>query len=290
MHPCILASADWFGFLVTEQPKWFRGHLPGLAKRENDLPKMNNDSEDNSAAEPDQNDGVAIEFPGVDTQIRGILFEGGSTSAPGVVLIPDVHGISLLYKELGASLANAGLRTLVLDMYTREGNPQLGDMPSVFEWIANLPDARILGDIDAALDHLGSTGSSNVGVVGFCLGGQYSIMTACRNTEVAAAVSFYGMLATAEKTTNRPAAPLDMIDDLRCPLLGLYGSEDALVPGEDLDQLATACKDGGHRLSLHRYSGAGHAFLNRFRPEAYREQAARDAWQRALDFLTAELG
>ncbi len=251
---------------------------------------MNNDSQDNSAAELDHSDGVAIEFPGVDTQLRGTLFQKGSAGAPGVVLIPDVHGISRLYEELGAALANAGLRTLVLDLYTREGNPQLDDMPAVFEWIENLPDARILGDIDAALGHLHSTGSPNVGVVGFCLGGQYSIMTACRNAEVSAAVSFYGMLATAEKTPNRPAAPLDMIGNLGCPLLGLYGTEDALVPREDLDQLATACEQGGHRLSLQRYRGAGHAFLNRFRPEAYREEAARDAWQRALNFLTAELG
>ena len=251
---------------------------------------MNNDSQDNSAAGLDHNDGIAIEFPGADTQLRGTLFRGGRADAPGVVLIPDVHGISRLYEELGAALANAGLRTLVLDLYTREGPPQLGDMPAVFEWIGNLPDARILGDIDAALDHLDRTGSSKVGVVGFCLGGQYSIMTACRNAEVSAAVSFYGMLATPEKTTNRPAAPLDLIDNLGCPLLGLYGTEDALVPGEDLDQLESACEQAGHRLSLHRYPGAGHAFLNRFRPEAYREQAARDAWQRALDFLTAELG
>ena len=110
------------------------------------------------------------------------------------------------------------------------------------------------------------------------------------HAEVSAAVSFYGMLATAEKTSNRPAAPLDMIGNLGCPLLGLYGTDDALVPREDLDQLATACEQGGHRLSLQRYRGAGHAFLNRFRPEAYREEAARDAWQRALNFLTVELG
>jgi len=251
---------------------------------------MDNDSQNNSADRLDYRDGIAIDFPGVDTQLRGLLFDRGSSGAPGVVLIPDVHGISRLYEELGAALANAGLRTLVLDIYTREGPPQLGDMPAVFEWIANLPDARILDDVAAAIEHLDSNGCPRVGVVGFCLGGQYSIMTACRHANVSAAVSFYGMLATAEKTTNRPAAPLDMIDKLGCPLLGLYGTEDALVPGEDLDQLAAACEQGGQRLSLQRYSGAGHAFLNRFRPEAYREQAARDAWQRTLDFLAAELG
>lgn len=34
--------------------------------------------------------------------------------------------------------------------------------------------------------------------------------------------------------------------------------------------------------------GAGHAFLNRFRP-TYRPEAAADAWRKCLDFLAQHL-
>ena len=250
---------------------------------------MNNDSEHNSLERASGIEGTQVDFPAADTQLRGIHFNPKRAHAPGVVLIPDVHGVSPLYEELGAKLASAGYRTLVLDIYSREGKPSLPDMESVFAWIENLPDHRILSDIATAAGYIAAQGAPKVAVVGFCLGGQYAIMSGCRIPEFAAAVSFYGMLSTPTKTPHRPEAPLDMIDDMRCPLLGLYGAEDALIPEEDLDRLEQACTEKGKALELHRYPGAGHAFLNRFRPESYREQAAADAWERTLAFLEQKL-
>ena len=38
------------------------------------------------------------------------------------------------------------------------------------------------------------------------------------------------------------------------------------------------------------YPGVGHAFYNDSRPEAFNEDAARQAWVRTLEFLRAKLG
>ena len=250
---------------------------------------MNNDRQHNPTKQSSDSPGDEVHFPGDGAQLRGLLWDGSGGTAPGVVLIPDVHGISPLYQEIGASLARTGLRVLVLDIYSREGAPTLADLPAVEHWIAALPDRRILSDIATAAGFLASAGSQNLAVLGFCLGGQYAIMSACRIPQFSAAVSFYGMLTTGAPRPNRPESPLEMIVDLGCPLLGHYGTEDALIPETDLDRLAESCDAHGRDLELHRYRGAGHAFLNRFRAEASREDAARAAWARTLTFLNERL-
>ncbi|MDG2307371.1 MAG: dienelactone hydrolase family protein [Candidatus Binatia bacterium] len=218
-------------------------------------------------------------------EIGGDLVGVGTTSSPALILIPDVHGISPLYRTLGERLAAAGFRTLVLDIYAREGAPHLADMAQVGEWIANLPDERVLGDVAAARVYLASRADvteSAIGILGFCLGGQYALMAACRLPQITACASFYGMLRYAERSERKPASALDMAPQLSCPLVGLYGADDSLIPTADVSELRDILERGGKEFDLVTYEGAGHAFLNEARPEAYRPEAAADAWERAL--------
>jgi len=48
-------------------------------------------------------------------------------------------------------------------------------------FIARLPDGRVLCDLQAAVEHLASTGPVDrpIGITGFCMGGQYALLTAC---------------------------------------------------------------------------------------------------------------
>jgi carboxymethylenebutenolidase len=45
----------------------------------------------------------------------------------------------------------------------------------------------------------------------------------------------------------------------------------------------------GKTFEIHVYAGAGHAFFNDARPDAYRPAAAADAFPRAVRFLRAHL-
>jgi carboxymethylenebutenolidase len=165
-------------------------------------------------------------------------------------------------------------------------------MEAVFRWIEALPDERVLGDISAAARYLAGREDvrhDRVAVLGFCLGGQYAVMAACRTEGLAACVSFYGMLRYTRRLPNKPASPLDMAKDLKCPMLGLYGEEDALIPGDDVAELGRILASADKSFELISFAGAGHAFLNDERPEAYRPQAAAEAWQRATRFLRKTL-
>jgi len=229
-----------------------------------------------------------ITFPGNGATLRGHLAPAAAGStAPAIVLIPDVHGLSDLYREIGARFASRGFETLVIDLYSREGAPKLASPAEAMAWIATLPDLRILGDLQAAIDRL--VGARPVGITGFCMGGQYALLAACSLRGLAAAASFYGMVRYPERNEKKPTSPLDAAANLTCPYLGIFGEEDALIPMSDVEELRRRLDDAKKEFEIRSYAGCGHAFLNYNRPDAYRREAAESAFEEAVRFFSRHL-
>lgn len=211
---------------------------------------------------------------------------------PAVVIIPDVRGLTEHYRDIARRLANEAFFALAVDLYSREGAPDLPDIESALRWMRQLDDRRVLADIDGAVRFLGSrpeVRARSIGITGFCMGGQYGLMAACSIPSIAACVSFYGMLRYAETTTHKPESALDMAPRLHCPYLGLFGEDDALIPRADVKELEATLRRTGKNFQTKIYAGAGHAFMNDTRPEMYRPDAAKDAWTRAVTFFRAHL-
>jgi len=221
-------------------------------------------------------------------------------SRPGVVLVPDVWGLSKVYRDLAGRLAGEGFAVLVVDPYRKTGAPQLEDVESALRWIRELPDPVVLETLQEAVDALAAhpavlrsePAGPKLGVLGFCMGGQYALLAACSCSGLSACVACYGMLRYEEglDPARKPRSPLEALADLRCPVLGLYGEEDALIPVEDVRELERALRQSGTSSEVHLFPGAGHAFMNPARPEAYRPQTAEEAWSRLAPFLHAQLG
>jgi carboxymethylenebutenolidase len=151
-----------------------------------------------------------------------------------------------------------------------------------------LPDRRVLGDLAGAVELLRGRPEvrpESIGITGFCMGGQYALMAACTVSGIAACVSWYGMLRYAEKDEVKPASPLDLSPNLRCPYLGLFGAEDGIIPVADVEELRRILQREGKTFEIEVYAGAGHAFFNDARPEMYRPEVAKRAWPRAVEFL-----
>lgn len=211
---------------------------------------------------------------------------------PAILIIPDVHGLGEFYRDITRRFAAEGFFAMALDLYSREGTPVLPDLTAVQEWIRNLDDRRVLADIDASIRFLRSrveVRSLSIGITGFCLGGQYALIAACTLSGLSACVSFYGMLRYAEHSERKPAGPLEVACRLTCPYLGLFGAEDPLIPRADVRELEGILRGTGQPFQIKVYNGAGHAFFNDRRPDAYRPEAAADAWNRALAFFRAHL-
>jgi carboxymethylenebutenolidase len=212
---------------------------------------------------------------------------------PGVVIIPDVWGVSDLYRRIAQRLTQAGFATLVVDQYRYTGRDGLSPT-TVLSFIAGLNDGLVLRAVQeaiAALARSPAVAGQKVGLIGFCMGGQYALLAACSCKGLSAVAPFYGMVRyeAGLDPSKKPRQPLDAIPELTCPLLGLYGAEDNLIPVADVEELKRRLALTKHAHDVHIYPGAGHAFLNDTRPEAYRPAAAEAAWARLLPFLQREL-
>jgi carboxymethylenebutenolidase len=219
-----------------------------------------------------------------------------STPRPGVLLLPDVWGLSALYRELARRLSEEGFVTLALEPY---GGPVQITDPGRF--LRERSDPETLARIRSGVGFLATqpaVAGERVGVIGFCIGGTNALLAACALPGLSACVSFYGILSydhgllhdpAGRDPSRKPRDPLAAIDDLACPLLGFFGGEDEFVPVADVRALEARAARAGKRAEIRIYPGAGHAFANETRPQAFRADAARDAWARMLAFLRSEL-
>jgi carboxymethylenebutenolidase len=212
---------------------------------------------------------------------------------PAVIVIHDVRGLSDHYRDVTCRFASEGFFALAVDLYSREGSPHLPDMDAVDRWIQQLDDRRVLSDVAGALSFLRTrpeVRGRSIGITGFCMGGQYALMAACSVEGLAACVSFYGMLRYRARMAHKPESPLDMAARLTCPYLGLFGDSDQLIPRADIKELESILRRASKTFQTRIYPGAAHAFFNDGRPDAYRPEAAKDAWIRTLSFFRSHLG
>jgi len=228
----------------------------------------------------------------------GHLVTPDSGARPGVVLIHDVWGLADHTRDLAARLAAAGFAALAVDLYRRLPERRIDD-PG--RWIRSLSDPDALAEVQAAIDHLAghpAVGGHRVGVVGFCMGGMYSLLAAADCRGLSAAVVFYGLLAHGRgllggpeplDPARKPREPLAAAAEIRCPLLCCFGEDDELVPLSDVQRLRERLAGAAHPAEIVVYPGAGHAFLNDTRAAAFRPETARRAWARMLEFLGREL-
>jgi carboxymethylenebutenolidase len=75
----------------------------------------------------------------------------------------------------------------------------------------------------------------------------------------------------------------------RAAYLGHFAENDPFEPAESVRALEDALRAAGRPVAFHHYAGTGHWFFEPDRPDAYRPDASRLAWQRTIDFLREEL-
>ena len=126
-------------------------------------------------------------------------------------------------------------------------------------------------DIEAGVDAL--EGAPKTGVVGYCWGGSLAWLSACR-LELDAAIGYYGGQII-EFVGETPT----------CPTMLHFGTEDAGIPMDDVDEIKTTHPD----VTVHVYQGAGHGF-NCDRRADYHADAAALARDRSLAHLARHLG
>jgi carboxymethylenebutenolidase len=226
----------------------------------------------------------------------GYLAQPDTGEAPGVVMIHDVWGLSEHTRDMADRLAVEGFSVLALDLYRREAEVRI-ENPAV--WMRRLSDPQVLADVQTGIDFLATrTGGRKIGVLGFCMGGMYALMASCTCAGLSAGVPFYGLLSHEHgllydeqglDESRKPRQPLDLAAELGCPLLAFFGEDDEFIPLSDVRALEQGLAASDQPAEVIVFPGAGHAFMNDTRPEAFRPEVAALAWRRTLAFLDEKL-
>jgi dienelactone hydrolase len=195
----------------------------------------------------------------------------------GLVLVPDIMGLRPLFDEHCARLAREhGFTVCCFELFA--GREHLTRDERMVAAKDN-DDTRILGDAVAAA---AATGCDRVGIIGFCMGGMYTLKSV-RTGRFARSVAFYGMIRVPEGWRGPgQSEPLDAIaKGDASSTLALMGTADPFTPPDDIAALEAA------GVTAVVYDGAEHAFVHDPDRPVHRPADAADAWARAIDWLQA---
>lgn len=210
----------------------------------------------------------------------------GTGPWPGVVVLHEAFGLTDDTRQHADRLAAAGYLALAPDLFSAGG--VLRCLRSTFSALMS-GTGPVYGDIEASRAFLAghAQGTGKVGVIGFCMGGGFALMTASRGFDAAA--PNYGFL---------PEDPAEVLRGA-CPIVASYGGRDRGLRGAAATLEATLA-DVGVEHDVKEYPDAGHSFLNRHNlgpftvlekvaGMGHHQPSAEDAWGRILRFFDSHL-
>ena len=218
---------------------------------------------------------------------RLTAFEARASEPGGaaILILPDVRGLHPYYEELALRFAEHGVDALAIDYFGRTAGTEARS--DTFEYRPHVDQTRWPGleaDIRAGADALWSTGGGSARTrfsVGFCFGGRLSYLTATLGLGFAGVIGFYGWPVGAQYTGS--PAPVDVANQIRGSVLGLYGGADQGIPADTVRAFEGSLSAAGVDHQVITYPGAPHSFFDR-KAEQYADASA-SAWQDTLRFI-----
>lgn len=208
-----------------------------------------------------------------------------SGQGPGLVMLQEIFGVNQHMRNVADHYAEEGYVVLVPDLFWRfEHGIELGygadEFDTAFDYFQHF-------DVDAGIQDIAQTIATlenlpecdgKIGVIGFCLGGTLSFLTAAR-CNVACAVSYYGAGLQAY---------LDESVNVTCPTAFHCAEKDKYFPPEAVQELRDKFENRND-VSVYLYPDADHAF-NRPEGHSYDKLAAQNAHSRTIALLRDNLG
>lgn len=212
---------------------------------------------------------------------------------PAVIIVHEIFGLNEHIKDIARRFARQGLVAFAPDLFSGapglpEDRSDLNAMRAVWQ---NIPDATLIEDLQALYRHAirhPDVMADKVGTIGFCMGGAIAYMFACSTRQIAWVADFYGRIYYPELTANKAKHPIDYTATLNCPMLGVFAGQDELITADHIANFSALLQETRQRFEIKVYEQSRHAFFNDTR-EFYDPEAAKDAWNATLDFISRSI-
>jgi carboxymethylenebutenolidase len=228
--------------------------------------------------------GEIIEFPSNGSAGGGYIAApaGGSAGTAGIIVLQEWWGLVDQIKRTVDRFAEAGFTALAPDLYHGTTVPLTEPDEAAKEMMALTMDGAAK-DLSGAVDELQRrTGRTQVGVIGFCMGGGLALVLGTQRPDaVKAIVPAYGLIPW-------PDAQPDF-GQLDAAILGHAAGEDDYFTPEAAMELEAQLKALGKDVAFHHYPDVDHAFFNEDRPEVHDQDSADLLWDRSIAFFRDKL-
>jgi carboxymethylenebutenolidase len=205
----------------------------------------------------------------------------GKGPFPAIVVIQEWWGLNDWIKENAKHFAEKGFVAIAPDLYHGK---VASDPKDASQLMSGLPKDRALRDLKAAVDKvvaMDNVKKDQIGSIGWCMGGMYSLQLALNDPRVKSCVMCYGAVVT----------DADKLKPLNAKILGIFGEKDMGIKAADVRTFEKALGKSAEKINI--YPDAGHGFMRppsaALKNAAYNETAANDAWQQIDAFFTNTL-
>jgi carboxymethylenebutenolidase len=208
---------------------------------------------------------------------------------PAVMWLHERYGIVQHTHDQTQRLADSGFVGFAPDLFHRF----TGDRDALVraDERCELQDETSLQDLEEAIAYMRSlpyVDGDRIGIVGVCQTGRQPLVYAAERTNLAAAVVFYGGVYPREWTADelRPKTIDAYLPHLSCPVMGLFGEADRLVPLAEIEQFRAYLEKHKKSYHIRIFADTPHGWLNdTMTDDRYRPEAAKEAWSLMVSFL-----
>ena len=192
---------------------------------------------------------------------------------PAVIVLEGVYGFDAEMRRITDQVATAGYVGIAID-YLRGGKPE--DVFAVADVCEDVAAARDWANRQPYVKH------GKIATWGFGWGGTAAFLSASL-AGLSGAVAFYGQsIARPLPGASKPA--IDEVEDVRAPLLLVFGGRDHLIGEHDIATIRQNLQAHGKDFDIEVYPDVGHSFFRGDLDTLATRQVA-DAWDRVNSFL-----
>jgi carboxymethylenebutenolidase len=197
-----------------------------------------------------------------------------SGKGPGVIVLHAWWGLNAFFMKLCDLLSQEGFVALAPDLYDGEVATTIDEARSLRSKInRKVANTDMKGAVAYLLSHEAVV-KPKVSVIGFSLGASYANWLAINKPkDIQSVVLFYG------EGGGR-------FEKSQATYLGHYAERDRYGAGpEKVKVFKERLLEAGRDVTFYTYKDTEHWFFEEDRPDAYRAESAKLAWERTIEYL-----
>jgi carboxymethylenebutenolidase len=201
------------------------------------------------------------------------LVQPKSGIGQGVLVIHAWWGLNQFFRDLCDQLAGEGFIVLAPDLYHGKTATTIDEAKKLRSKLKQETVAQEISQAADQLHQICSIGGKGLGLMGFSLGGYWSLWLAEQKSSLVTATVVFYANRNGDYSASQSAFQFHLAET------------DGYVAASGVKKLQKNLAAIDKVAAFYIYPGTSHWFFERDRPDAYNSEAAQLAWARSVEFL-----